>query len=199
MNWNYVSPHTNRSPLAKEYKKRLKLVRRACKSGTLIRPIAPIHFLRWAGIKGISCPDELVSLVPIYNSTESMKDSKDMSEVSEVDEFETADPSSPTAQEAAENTFDPLPITGIAEIFKLKANSDANSAEWILCGRQAQRNGLVDARVTTAKGHGKSTFDPEKVGVWLVNKGKMKQADVNRHLASNLPKRSKHLKDYYEQ
>ena len=94
-----------------------------------------------------------------------------------------------------EPTHDPLPLSGIALIFKLEQVDIDNTELWRSFAKEAARNGLITARVVIGSGTAQSTFDPVAVGEWLVTKGKMDQAKVARFLNSNLPKRSAHLKD----
>ena len=54
-------------------------------------------------------------------------------------------------------------------------------------------------RGNLSKGKRESTFDPIKIGDWLVTKAYKTMAEVNKILAKNLPDRSAHKKDYYLQ
>lgn len=94
------------------------------------------------------------------------------------------------------STHDPLPLDGIALMFKLKQVEADNSKHWRKYAKGAERNGLAVARVVIGKGTAQSKFDPVAVGEWLVSKGLIDQAKVDRFLMSNLPKRSAHLKDF---
>lgn len=193
INWDVVFQYTGISPFAKEYEKRRILAQRACKCGAIINPISPIKFLCWASKVKIICPEELVSLVQIYGSSECMQ------VVPEEIEWEAPASDSQAVQKVAENLINPLPISGIAKIFKIDLDEKNNTDKWNVHARQAQRNGLADARVTNGKGRSKSTFDPIRIGEWLVKQGKMSQAEIDRRLAKNLPERSKHLKGYFAQ
>lgn len=184
VNWNSVFPYTDTSPFAKKYKKIRTLVQRACKCGALIRPIAPIQFLCWASKIEITFPDELISLV---QGTPKGK------------EYEAPASDSQPVQKAAKNPFDPLPISTIAKIFNINQDVKNNLDTWKKYSRQAKRNGLDVARVEVAKGSGRSTFDPQKVGDWLIDNGHMEPEKVNRKLDNNLPKRSEHLKGTFVQ
>lgn len=103
------------------------------------------------------------------------------------------------AQVIDESLFEPLPISGIAEIFTLDLVSVKNQELWAEYARQAIRNGLTFSRVAKGAGRAKSTFDPMKVGEWLVLKGFMSQEKVNRCLANNLPLHNAHLKEMFVQ
>lgn len=96
------------------------------------------------------------------------------------------------------STFDPLPLSGIARMFKLDVDTAVNSVIWKKYAEFASRNGLETYRISRGAGHSQSTFDPEGVGEWLVKQIRgLPQADVNRILANNLPNRSKDKKEYY--
>jgi hypothetical protein len=96
-----------------------------------------------------------------------------------------------------DSAFNPLLLNGIAQVFKIEADEKQNLQYWQKAARYANRNGLITARISTARGKAKSTFDPELVGEWLVNKGIMARDKVDNHLKRNLPRRSEHLKDLY--
>lgn len=96
-----------------------------------------------------------------------------------------------------EPTHDPLPLNGIALIFKIVHDVGKNNDEWKLLAKAAVRNGLISARVKAGRGTAQSIFDPVAVGEWLVKSGKIDQAKVERILNSNLPSRSAHLRNLY--
>lgn len=96
-----------------------------------------------------------------------------------------------------EPTHDPLNLEGIALLFVLNADANENKEIWKSLAKNAKRNGLAVARKETGKGKGQSVFDQVEVGEWLVKKGKMDQARVNRLLGGSLPTRNAHLKDLF--
>ncbi len=104
----------------------------------------------------------------------------------------------PTQPSNTISDFDALVVDGIAKIFPLHADPEQNCSIWTKHAKNAVRNGLVDARVSIGKGQAQSTYQPEKVGDWLISKGKMDQAKVNRLLGANLPPRSRDNKHLYE-
>lgn len=110
----------------------------------------------------------------------------------ETDVIEILSPSAALAEEPA---YDPLPTEGIAVMFRLADNDDENLSIWRELAHKAKRNGLHGCRVAPGSGRKQSTFDPSKVGEWLVSKGKFSQAQVDRILLNNLPPRSAHLRD----
>lgn len=93
-----------------------------------------------------------------------------------------------------ESTHDAKKLDAIALMFPINPN---NLMEWRVLAKNADRNGLHAARTAVGKGKAQSMFDPVLVGQWLVSKGKMDQARVDRILMSNLPPRNAHLKDLY--
>lgn len=95
--------------------------------------------------------------------------------------------------------FDPLSLSAISMIFVLDRDALINKTRWKAFAKDANRNGLVGARIVTGKGKRESTFDPIKIGDWLVTKAYKTMAEVNKILAKNLPDRSAHKKDYYLQ
>jgi hypothetical protein len=199
VNWKVIYEYTLISPFAQEYEKRLKLIRRAFKSEALKKSIAPIQFLHWFDIKEIICPDELVTLVRRYDTSEGTMDSKAIAEIFEKEKCEEETCDSSIFQEDQKNPFDSLPTSGIAKIFTLNLDPNINLTTWIQYARDAKKNGLVVARVKSGKGRAESYFDPIKTGEWLILKGKMARKDVNKYLAANLPDRSKDLRDYFVQ
>jgi len=104
----------------------------------------------------------------------------------------------PTQPTNTISDFDALVVDGIAKIFPLHSDPEQNCSIWTKHAKNAVRNGLVDARVSVGKGQAQSTYQPEKVGDWLISKGKMDQAKVNRLLGANLPPRSRDNKHLYE-
>ena len=95
--------------------------------------------------------------------------------------------------------FDPLFLSAISRIFILDRDTLINKTRWKAFAKDANRNGLVEARIVKGKGKRESTFDPIKIGDWLVTKAYKTMAEVNKSLASNLPNRSAHKKEYYLQ
>lgn len=93
--------------------------------------------------------------------------------------------------------FDPLVLDVIAKMFQQDSDSAANNVIWKKNAKNAKRNGLDQARITIGKGTAQSTYDPEKVGEWLISKGKLDQAKLYRILGSNLPARSRDKIDLY--
>lgn len=94
-----------------------------------------------------------------------------------------------------EPTHDPLPLDGIALIFIINTIKDDNIKEWRVLAKDARRNGLVVARIAMSTGSEQSKFDPVAVGDWLVNKGKIDRARVDRVLQNNYPPRNAGLKE----
>lgn len=103
----------------------------------------------------------------------------------------------PHAANGCESTHDPVPLNGLAKMFRLTQDEAVDKETWRKFAHNAQRNGLSDARTQKGSGKAQSRFDPVKVGGWLVNKGKLTQEKVDHVLAKNLPERSKHLKDFF--
>lgn len=99
----------------------------------------------------------------------------------------------------SDGIFDSLPTSGIANIFKLDVDPENNKKKWNDYARQAKRNGLFECRDKIGVGRGKSTFDPMKVGVWLVSNGIIEQDRVNKCLGNNLPPRNAYLKENFVQ
>ena len=95
--------------------------------------------------------------------------------------------------------FDPLSLRAISMIFVLDRDTLINKTRWKAFAKDANRNELVGARIVKGKGKRESTFDPIKIGDWLVTKAYKTMAEVNKILAKNLPDRSAHKKDYYLQ
>jgi hypothetical protein len=95
--------------------------------------------------------------------------------------------------------FDPLSLSAISMIFALDRDALTNKTRWKAFAKDANRNGLVGARIVKGKGKRESTFDPIKIGDWLVTKAYKTMAEVNKSLAKNLPDRSAHKKEYYLQ
>jgi hypothetical protein len=93
--------------------------------------------------------------------------------------------------------FDPLPISGIALMFKLVPDDLENVTRWKKLARYAKRNGLSNSRAMNSQGKGESLFDPDKIASWLVMAGKLDRARADRILRNNLPARSAHLAEYY--
>ena len=106
--------------------------------------------------------------------------------------------SQPTQPTNTISDFDALVVDGIAKIFPLHSDPEQNRAIWKKNAKNANRNGLKGARVEVGSGQAQSKFQPEKVGDWLISKGKMDQAKVNRLLGANLPLRSRDNKHLYE-
>lgn len=101
------------------------------------------------------------------------------------------------AADQSESPWDATPLSGIALMFDLEnGDKDKNQARWRSYSKDAARNQLKSARIAAGKGTGASTFDPSKVGDWLVSKGYMERARVDRILKANLPSRSTHLRDF---
>jgi len=196
VNWKVVYEYRLISPFAQEYKKRLILIRRAIKIEALINPIVPTQFLRWAAIKELGCPEDLITFVLRYHAPEGMKESVVLDTI-EREGCDQEDCDSLDSEDGDKNPFNPLPTSGIAEIFELNKKSEINLDIWRKLARDATDNGLAGARVAKGKGRAKSLFDPMKVGDWLVQKGKISQAEVNKSLADNLPDRSKDLRHYF--
>jgi hypothetical protein len=94
--------------------------------------------------------------------------------------------------------FDPLRVDGISKMFPLDVDASISAKKWAIKSKNATRNGLSKARVTIGSGQAQSTYLPDKVGEWLVAKGILDQAKVNRILKSNLPLRSRDNKELYE-
>lgn len=95
-----------------------------------------------------------------------------------------------------ESTHDALPLDGIARMFTLDQGETDNIKLWRIFAKNAKKNGFEVAKTAGGKGSAQSQFDPVAVGEWLVSKGKMNQARVDRILNINLPKRNAHLKDF---
>ena len=95
--------------------------------------------------------------------------------------------------------FDPLFLSAISMIFILDRDALINKTRWKALAKDANRNGLVGARIVKGEGKRESTFDPTKIGDWLVTKAYKTVAEVNKILVKNLPDRSAHKKDYYLQ
>jgi len=110
-------------------------------------------------------------------------------EVGDDEELSTLSP------KLEESVYDPLPTDGIAVMFRLAVDDDENLAIWRELAHKAKRNGLLNSRVSPSSGRQQSTFDPSKVGEWLVSNGKFSQAQIGRILLNNLPPRSAHLRD----
>lgn len=91
-----------------------------------------------------------------------------------------------------QSIFDPLPLSGIAKMFKL-----IDFSKWKTLADQASKNGLIKARVSAGSGNAESAFDPERVAEWLVNKGHYTRERADHVLANNLPPRSAHMKEFY--
>ena len=96
------------------------------------------------------------------------------------------------------SNFDPLSLTKISEIFKLDNDSSVNKTRWKGYAKDAKRNGLSDARIAEGKGTRESTFDPEKVGGWLIKKDHMTEVNIKKKLDSISPLRSAHNEDYFD-
>ena len=98
-----------------------------------------------------------------------------------------------------ESTHDPAKLNVIANMFTVNQVPADNLEQWKKFAKDANRNDLYKARLVTGQGTAQSLFDPVAVGDWLISKGKwnMSQAKVNRILMKNLPTRSAHLKDLY--
>lgn len=94
-----------------------------------------------------------------------------------------------------ESTHDPLGLTVIANMFLIDPVPYNNLKSWRKFAKDANRNGLIEARTSTGKGRAQSLFDPVKVGDWLVKERGFTLEKVERILNNNLPKRSSHLKD----
>lgn len=88
-----------------------------------------------------------------------------------------------TAEQQA--LFDPLPQTGIADLF------DIADVQWARLFERAARNGLHLAREGSSKPH---QYNPARVASWLVRCGHLKQGHANNRLANNLPPRSQDSK-----
>ena len=96
--------------------------------------------------------------------------------------------------------FDPLLLDVIAQMFPISKDAEDNASIWGSYAKNATRNGLDQARATIGKGKSQSTFHPEKVGEWLISKGKgnLDQAKLYRTLGANLPARSRDKADLYK-
>lgn len=93
--------------------------------------------------------------------------------------------------------FDALPLSGIAKMFKIITDETLNLEEWKEHSGNAARNKLINSRVIVGRGKRQSTFDPQLVGDWLVNKGYLTQEKVTKSLGKNLPSRSQGLLDFF--
>lgn len=137
----------------------------------------------------------------IADATRIVKDSfldwcSDQEYTCEATETEPEDSTGAKQQnEKDESTHDPLPLDGIALMFKVEIDDAKNILCWRKFAKNAERNKLATARTKKNKGKAQSIFDPVKVGDWLVAKGKIDQSRVNIILANNYPPRSAHLKD----
>lgn len=91
--------------------------------------------------------------------------------------------------------FDPISTSGISNMFRLDKEDKNNTKIWERLAKDAVRNGLRDARVTTGKGRAQSTFNPYLVGEWAIKHRGLDRAKVDRILLNNLPHRSAYLRD----
>ena len=91
--------------------------------------------------------------------------------------------------------WDPIPLSGIAQMYRLENDPAINNDRWRLLADQASRNGLSLARIRVGGGKAESTFHPWEVANWLANRGILPREKVDRILLNNLPTRSKHLRD----
>jgi hypothetical protein len=109
-------------------------------------------------------------------------------------------PSAETVSDPKKNAFDPLPLSGIADMFRLDTDDNKNSERWRKLAERANRNGLSEARMELGRGSAESRFDPLMVADWLVEHGikGMTRERVNRILANNLPERSQDLKHLFD-
>jgi len=99
------------------------------------------------------------------------------------------------SEDELKEAFDPVPLSTIANMFKLNTDEEKNLKQWRILAAKASRNGLNKTRVSTGKGKAESTFNPWLVGDWVIQNRGYTQEKVNRKLANNLPERSKDLKD----
>ncbi len=131
-------------------------------------------------------PTETVSTVPLKTAS----DSSDTSALFDKDD-------SITANTAWSEAFDPIPLSGISQIFSLDKDVQQNQVIWKSLAEKASRNNLLEARISKGSGKAQSTFDPWLVAEWLINKGHISRDKALRKLANNLPPRSAHLKDLF--
>ncbi len=110
----------------------------------------------------------------------------------------TPEPTPETEPANAISDFDPLVLDGIAKMFPQVTDSSENDLIWKDYAKNAKRNDLKQTRTSVGKGKGQSTFCPEKVGEWLINKGKLDRAKLKRILRANLPDRSLEKLDWYD-
>ncbi|MBT3448924.1 MAG: hypothetical protein HN445_05985 [Bacteroidetes Order II. Incertae sedis bacterium] len=103
-------------------------------------------------------------------------------------ESETPEPSQLIA------LWDPVPLSGISQMFNLDKDPEINTEKWRRRADQASRNGLAMARVWVGRGTGKSTFHPWAVANWLVDRGKITRERADRILNNNLPAHNRHHK-----
>lgn len=93
-----------------------------------------------------------------------------------------------------EDLFDPLPNEGIWKMFLLGKSEQENEIKWQSIFGKAKANKLFNARFEKEEGLKKYTYNPSKVGDWLVKKGLLTREKVDSVLAKNLPKDSKDYK-----
>ena len=188
-----VQEHNDLGTLPADYTQRLAIIKSAVRVGSIKR--APLNgsdpggwddstrivkdsFLEWCEKNPDTCV--LAEKLPTYPQYQPKEESEDTAKADQVGE---------------ESNHDPLPLDGIASIFKVDLDDEKNIQQWKTFAHNAMRNGLSVARTQKIGGKGQSRFDPAKVGDWLVSKGKLSPEKMERILLNNLPPRNAHLKD----
>lgn len=126
-----------------------------------------------------------------------IKESYELIPNSKVTKLEDTN-SKTTNSDDLSTAFDPLPLSGIAKMFKIHPIEDQNLDKWKKYSLSATRNELDTSRIVVGKGRRQSTFDPLLVGEWLIIKGLKPRDIVMKKLSNNLPQRSKHLQHLFD-
>ena len=172
----------------------------------------PANWIDWAASKGLPIDDRLASLFPPRSIGASERGEREPNESGRPPEHddESVPPyqsGTPPAEITSRNShkehdlvdaFDPLPLSGIAKMFRLEKSDAGNTSTWRGLATQATKNKLAGSRISVGGGKRESTFKPYLVGEWLVDTGKLTRKDVDRCLVTNLPPGSHWAKDYLE-